>query len=313
MAKVKSPTRPLADVNVLPQDRNKNKIVVCVMPDPQDLVGERESRASIGIDASLSIKKWFGTPGPFVSDPNRMESVVRKLGEVLCGVTRKEEVQLFYWALGTGEETEDIGTLTLKEIAEADVNGPKEHKWGKGTKLLPAIKEVVQGHQGGEVWMMGVILTDGIIEDEDECMEYCMGLGKWLKQNNEDKPEQEQVTIKLVLIGLGDDVNAEQLEGFDDMFEGTDLEDDIDLWSSGLVQNIRDEEDIIGILFGELMSEEQIVAPSGKVFDDKGKVVEQFTDGVPGKFSFLLPKSSKSFTLQVGDKEVVQDLSSVME
>ena len=307
MAKVIGPTKPLADVNVLPQGDGNNKIVVCVMPDPRALAGEQESRAAIGIDASLSIKPWFGTPGPFVADPNRMEPVARKLGEILCGVTKDDQAQFFYWALGSGSDTEDIGTFKAKDIPAVDIDGPKEHRWGKGTHMLPAIKAIVEGGGGtSSSWVMGVIVTDGIIEDEEACMEYCMGLGKFLKENPE-------VTIKLVLIGIGEDVDADQLERFDDMFEGTDLEDDIDIWSHGLVRDIKNEDDIIAVLFGELMSEETIVAPSGKVLDAEGNVVKQFTDGMPGKFNFILPGSSASFTLQAGGKEVVQDLSSAMK
>ena len=124
--------------------------------------------------------------------------------------------------------------------------------------------------------------------------------------------EIRDVEIKLILIGLGDDVDKDQLERFDDMFEGTDLEDDIDIWSHGLVADIKNEDDILGILFGELMDEKKIVAPSGKILDSDGNVVVTFADGLPGKFTFMLPASCTSFTLQAGGREVVQDLSSAL-
>lgn len=305
MAKIKSPTKPLADVNVLPQVDGQNKIVVCVMPDPSELAGEQESRAAIGIDASLSIKEWFGTKGPFGGGTNYIEPVAHKLGEMLCGVTRDGQCKLFYWALGMGEEIEEIGTFNAEAVAAAEISGPKDHTWGKGTRILPAVKNIVEGAGEGVSWVMGVIVTDGVVEDEAEAMEYCLSLGQWLKDNS-------HVTIKLVLIGLGGDVDADQLERFDDMFENTELEGVIDLWSHGLVADIKDEEDIVGILFGELMSEETIVAPSGKVLDADGNLVKQFSDGLPGKFTFMLPTGCSSFTLQVGSTEVVQDISAAL-
>jgi len=305
MAKIKSLTKPLADVNVLSQGDGQNKIVVCVQPDPSLLIGESESRAVIGLDASLSIKEWFGTPGPFGSGTNHMEPVARKLGEMLCDVTRDGKCKLFYWALGMGEDIEPIGSFDAEGMAGADISGPKEHTWGKGTKILPAVKNIVEGVGEGVSWVIGVIVTDGVIEDEAECMEYCMSLGQWLKDNT-------HVTIKLVLIGLGKDVDGDQLERFDDMFEASELEGVIDLWSHGLVADIKDEDNIIGILFGELMSENTIVAPSGKVLDPNGNVVAHFSDGLPGKFQFMLPEDCSSFTLQVGESEVVQDLSSAI-
>ncbi|MCY2927900.1 MAG: hypothetical protein NTV86_00110 [Planctomycetota bacterium] len=305
MAKVKNPTRPLAVVNVLPQADGQNKIVVCIMPDPAALAGERESRAAIGLDASLSIKEWFGTPGPFGGGTNYVQPVARKLGEILCGVTRDGKTNLFYWALGPGDEFEEIGTFGVKEMASADVSGPKKHVWGKGTRLLPAVQHVVETVGVGAAWVMGIIVTDGVIDDEPECMEYCRNLGQWLRENS-------HVTMKLVLIGLGPQVDASQLVRFDDMFEGTELENDIDLWSHGLVLDIKDDEEIVGVVFGELMSEKIIVAPEGKVLDAGGNVVVRFSDGLPGKFQFLLPKGCRSFTLQAGGQEVVQDISSVL-
>ncbi|MCY2927901.1 MAG: hypothetical protein NTV86_00115 [Planctomycetota bacterium] len=314
--KVKGPTKPLADVNVVPQENGTNKIVVCVMPDPRALSGERESTSVIALDASLSIKQWFGTPGPFMSQPNPMEPVARKLGEILSNAVKKEEVRFFYWALGGGQDIEEMGTVKGADIPKTEFIGPRTKKWGKGTHMLPAIKAIVEPPPGAQAiaWVMGVIITDGIIEDEEACMAYCMELGRWLKGHNEEaQKEDDKVTIKLVLIGLGDTVDDAQLERFDDMFEGTELEDDIDLWSHGLVRDIKNEEDIVGVLFGELMSEEMIVAPSGKVVDPEGKVVAAFTDGLPGKFQFTLPRGCRSFTLQASGKEVVQDLSDVLK
>jgi len=305
MAKIKSPTKPLADVNVLPQPDGQNKVVVCVMPDPSDLAGEQESRAAIGIDASLSIKEWFGTPGPFGSGTNYIEPVARKLGEMLCGVTRDGKCRQFYWALGMGDEIEEIGTFDAVTVAAAEISGPKDHTWGKGTKILPAVKNIVEGAGEGVSWVMGVIVTDGVVEDEPEAMEYCLSLGQWLTENT-------HVTIKLVLIGLGPEVDSAQMERFDDMFENTALEGSIDIWSHGLVSDIKDEDDIVGILFGELMSEEIIVAPSGKILDADGTLVKQFADGLPGKFTFTLPAGCTSFTLQAGGKDVVQDISAAL-
>ena len=147
---------------------------------------------------------------------------------------------------------------------------------------------------------------DGIIKDEEDCMKYCMKVEKELAAG-------KRKDLKLVLIGVGEEVDEGQLERFDDMFEGTDLEDDVDIWSHGIAAHMRDESDIIGVLFGELMTEELIVAPSGSIIDANDNEVMSFPDGLPGKFRFVLPKGCASFTVHTPSADVTQDISEVLE
>lgn len=307
---VKSPdlAESFADVNVVPRGDGHNRITVCVKPDPNSLIGEKVSRAVVGLDASKSIKPWYGRKTIFGPDePNRMAPIARKLGETLCGVTKGGQTRFFYWAMGDGSDIEDIGTFKSSELTEMRIDGVDGHKWGVDTHLLPAIKTIVEGGSegGGDEGVMGVMLTDGIIEDETECIEYCMGLGTWLV-------EHPEVTIKLIIIGVGDQVDASQLARFDDMFEGTELEDKVDFWSCCPTDDIEDEKEILDVLFSQLMTEDVIVAPSGKVLDPDGNVVKQFADGLPDRFIFMLPEDCSSFTLQAGGQEHVQDLSDVL-
>src|SRR5438034_81628 len=66
MPKISRPTRPLADVNVLPRRDGSHEIVVCFMPDPDLLFGgEANARAFLALDASASLKKLYGFGGPF--------------------------------------------------------------------------------------------------------------------------------------------------------------------------------------------------------------------------------------------------------
>jgi hypothetical protein len=301
MAKIARPTKPLADVNVLPQKDGSNEIVVCFMPDPDILVPEGQSKAVLALDGSRSIKKMFGLGGPFGGEPNFVELVARKLGEILCGITRPPKVSMLYWATGTGgAEIEDIGEFDEAGCKSADISGP--NKWGPGTQLLHPLKHIIDTIGANSDWTMGVIITDGIIEDEEECMKYCMKVGKELAAG-------KRKDLKLVLIGVGEEVDEGQLERFDDMFEGTELEDDVDIWSHGIAASMRDESDIIGVLFGELMTEELIVAPSGSILDDNDNEVKSFPDGLPGKFRFVLPKGCTSFTVHTPKVDVTQDIS----
>lgn len=308
MPKISRPERPLADVNVLPQKDGSHEVVVCFTPDIDILVGEGESRVVLALDASRSIKSMFGG-GVFGDNPNYAQAVARKLGAILCGVSRSGKVAMMYWALKAGDATEIIGEFDETKCAAANIGGPKNSKdWGKGTHLLPTIKHIAETVDKGSDWTMGVIITDGVIEDEEACVKYCLQLGKKLKTDIAAGTRKKD-SFKLVLIGVGEEVDEGQLERFDDMFEGTDLEGDIDLFSHGVAASMQEETDILAVLFGELMDEEMVVAASGSVLDDDGNEIASWSDGLPGKFRFTLPKGRSSFTVHTPKGDVTQDIS----
>jgi hypothetical protein len=243
----------------------------------------------------------YGGATVFDTAPNYMQGVARKLGEILTSVTKSGKVSALYWAVSPdGSKTEMIGELDDAGWAKATIGGPKREKWGRGTKLLPAIQYGVDQVAKDADWTMGVIVTDGIIEDEPDCIKYCLSVGKAIADGKR-KP------IKLVLIGIGQDVDEGQLERFDDMFEGSGI--DYDLWSHGMVASMQDESDILAVLYGELMDEEVIVASSGSVEDGSGKVLASWTDGLPGKFRVVLPKGQTTLVIRTPNGSVEQDLS----
>jgi hypothetical protein len=301
MAKIARPNRPLADVNVIPQKDGSNEIVVCFMPDIDVLVGEGNSKAFLALDASVSLKKMYGFGGPFGGDPNFVQAVSRKLGAILTSVTRSGKVSAIYWAVSPdGSRVEEIGEFEEAGWENAPIGGPRKEKWGRGTKLLPAIKYGAETVAKGSDWTMGVILTDGIIEDEQDCVTYCLKIGQEMASGKR-KP------VKLVLIGIGEEVDEGQLERFDDMFEGTGI--DYDLWSHGMVASMQDEADILGVLYGELMTEETIITPTGRVENSSGVMLASWTDGMPGKFRFILPKGDTQFVIRTPSHDITQDIT----
>ena len=304
MPKITHPTRPLADVNVLTQRDGSHEVVVCFMPDPVLLFGEGNSRAFLALDASASLRKMYGFGGPFGGDPNYMQAVARKLGTTLTAITKSGKVAALYWAVSPdGSKVEPIGDFDEAERGRAPITGPRKEKWGKGTKLLPAIQYGTERVAAGADWTMGVFLTDGIIEDEKACIDYCLRVGREMAAGRR-KP------MKFILIGIGEEPDQEQLERFDDMFEGSGI--DYDLWSHGLVTSMQDEADILGVLYGELMSEETVIAPRGGVEDARGTQLAAWTDGMPGKFRFVLPRGQTRFVIRTPDHEIAQDVSEAL-
>ena len=306
MPRIARPNRPLADVNLLPQTNGNYEVVVCFMPDVESLVGEGDSRAVLALDASRSIKDQFGIGGVFDTKPNYVQGVARKLGEILCGVTRNGKVSLVYWAMGPGgAETEEIGELDAAACLKATFAGPKKKNgWGTGTQMLPAIRHTIEKVGKDADFTFGVIVTDGIIEDEAASLAYCMKLGQEVASGKR-KP------LKFVLIGVGSQVNEDQLQKFNDMFEETPLKGKVDLFASGVAADMQSEADIIAVVFGELMNEEVEVASSGRVIGG-GKELANFADRLPGKFRFVLPKGVKEFTVETPNGSVTQDVTEVL-
>lgn len=110
-----------------------------------------------------------------------------------------------------------------------------------------------------------------------------------------------------MLIGAGPDVDEEQLERFDDMFEGTGI--DYDLWSCRAVTKIEDEADILAVVYGELMDEGSMICDTGRVEDGNGRALIAWADGMPGKFRFVLPRGQVRFVVHAGSREIPQDVS----
>jgi hypothetical protein len=271
------------------------------MPDPEALVGEGESRAVLALDASRSIKPMYGG-GVFDQKPNFVQAVAAKIGEILCNIARSGKVGMLYWALGPGGgETELIGEFAADGCAKAKIVGPTKKNWGTGTQLLPPVRHIVENVAAKSDFTMGVLITDGIIEDYDAVVKYCYKVG-------EDVVAGRRKPIKLVLIGVGDEIDEQQLQNLNDMFEPTPLKGKVDLWATGVAADMQDEADIIGVLFGELMTEDVMVASSGRVMGG-GQVVKSYSDGLPGKIRFTLPRGCKEFTIQVPNHDdVTQDI-----
>lgn len=303
MPKIAHPIRPLADVNVLPQKDGTSDIVVCFMPDPVMIVGEGNSKAMLALDASASLRSEYGFGGAFGGNPNFVELVARKIGALLTGITKSGMAMGIYWAVShDGSQIEVIGEFDEATWSQAVIVGPKKQVWGKGTKLLPALRYCVDTVAKDSDWTMGVFITDGVIEDEKECLAFGLKLGQEMATGGRSP-------LKFILIGVGKQVDKGQLERFDDMFEGSGIE--VDLWSTGLAYSMRDEADILNVLYGELMDEQMTVAPSGEVRNCDGKILKSWANGLPGKFRFTLPRGESQFVITVGEHRIVQDVSEI--
>jgi len=303
MPQIAHPARPLAYVSLFPQRDGSQRVEVGLLPTPHPTLLGADARAVVALDASRSMRPMYGG----CCDANYTELVARKTGELLCPITHSGRIRILYWSLGQGgAEIELVGDLDAEQCRGYPFRGPSKSKWGTGTKMLPIIKHIIEDAGKGASFTMGVIMTDGIIEDEKDCVDYCLELGRRLKAGM-------QPPVRLILLGLGEMVDEAQFDRFDNMFGDTSLGNEVDLWACGLAASMQDEDDIFNLLFGDLFSEDAVIAESGLVVDDNGSIVAAFPEGLPIRFSFILPEGCREFTVRSSRWEVTQDLSGVLD
>jgi hypothetical protein len=309
MTQLHNPVEPFGEVNVYRQQNGTLDVVATVLMVP-DVEG---ASAGLALDASASMKKSYGVSGVLgglfakeAAIPNLVEPVARVMANYLAGFASDGKVHLIYWACNPdGSAVEEIGKLNSAETQSVAIKGPTRFPWGRGTKLLPALKHFVECAFEKSPWSICVFVTDGVIEDLAEVKSYCLELGKQIAAG-------QRHFCKLVLIGVGEEVDEGQMEELDDMFAGSGLKDqsgrEVDLWDHKLAGQMQKVEEI----FAEVVSEDTVVVSSGRVVDSAGKSVKEYPDGVPALLRFSLPAGAKAFTLEFPGGSVTQDLTEVL-
>ena len=109
-------------------------------------------------------------------------------------------------------------------------------------------------------------------------------------------------SVRCVLIGEGDSIDEDQMAELDDLDTGTD----VDIWDHKIAREMR----ALVEIFAEVVSENQIVAPTATIYDDSGSVAAKFPDGLPAKVTFTMPRASDAFEPEVGARRIRQTLLS---
>ncbi len=118
--------------------------------------------------------------------------------------------------------------------------------------------------------------------------------------------------LKLVLIGIGAEVDEGQMSELDDLDYGG-LKDpqgrEIDLWDHKLAAEMQRLEEI----FAEIVSADTIIAPTAEVLDGSARPVapigrSSYKDGLPALLEFIVPAGTTEFTLVLPSARVVQTI-----
>lgn len=298
---------PLGEVNVWTQPDGAIRVRATILMVPNVAGAE----TGLAIDGSASMKGAFGGEGSCsalfgATSPNTVEAVARTVAERLASFSSSAKTDVVYWACGPdGSEIEAMGEVNASSAKRMGFPGPRQY--GTGTKLLPVLKYFTEKAGPRPSWSLFVIVTDGIVEDLLEVQQYSEKLAKQLASG-------ARGFLKLVLIGVGAEVDEAQMDALDELDYGglkMPTGERIDLWDHKLASEMRNIDEI----FAEVVSEHVIVASSGEILDCKGMPAKplgrgSYKDGLPALLEFLLPANSKAFTLVLPDgKQVIQRLA----
>ena len=232
--------------------------------------------------------------GYLTQTENVVEPEARKFSSYLAdNLDEDGGTDIIYWACGAdGKSIEEFGELDSAACLKMEFKGPQKNGFGQETHLLPAVQYFEKKYRSAERRLF-VFITDGYLDDLDKLKSFTKNLAKEIQAGKRN-------LFKAVLIGLGDEIDEQQMVELDDIETGTD----VDIWDHKIAQEMKD----IVEIFAELVDENTIIGPKGAVYDSNGKVVEKFNDGVPAKGYFYLPLDSTFFTFEVGDQSIKQSI-----
>ncbi|PZU95105.1 MAG: VWA domain-containing protein [Pseudanabaena sp.] len=198
---------------------------------------------------------------------------------------------LIYWGCGKGEEIQVLGEFDALSCQQLLISGPATFQLGKTTKLLPAITYFVNQHNLAQRGIY-IFLTDGRIDDLEQVQMFTKELALEIAVGKRNY-------LKLVLIGIGNDVDRYQLQELDDL----DIGLDIDIWDYKIASEMTN----LTQIFAEVVNENQIIAEQGSIYDDAGNCVKSF-NGLPAKLEFTMRHDSQWFELDVLGKRIRQSV-----
>jgi hypothetical protein len=297
---LKKVVEPFGEVNVYPATGGKTRVVATVLMEPY----REGTQTGIALDGSGSMQALYGVAesGGFLASlfgrKKQTANEITPIAQKLCAyLARKIDADggttCIYWATGPGgSEIEVVGDLRAEQ-AEHHVFGPPR-EFGTGTQLLPAVRYFVERFADAP-WGFYVFITDGELHDLDEVKEY----STWLARQVEAKRHNP---VKFVLIGIGPNINEQQMEELDDLDTGTD----VDLWDHKLAAEMR----VLQEIFAEVVDKNSRIADRGRILDPQGRVVKDYSDtGMTAFLEFEMPAGAEYFTLEVNDNRIHQGLS----
>ena len=299
MTQLRKTVEPFGEVNVHPAASGQIEVTATILMTPQ----REGTQTGIALDSSGSMSDLYGQPqrsmfsglfGQSSAASNQISPVAQRICSYLArNIDADGGTTCIYWAVGPGgSQIQEIGDLTADEAERHFFGQP--NSFGTGTQLLPAVRYFVDRFRDAP-WGFYVFLTDGELHDLDEVKAYSINLAREIAAGRR-RP------VKFILIGLGNNVNTQQMEQLDDLDAGVD----VDLWDHKLAEELTTLERI----FAEVVDRNARVADRGRILAPNGTVLKDYSDtGVPAMIRFTAPANTPYFTLEVNGNRFHQGLS----
>jgi hypothetical protein len=281
--------RPFSDVH-----NKAGHVVATLLHDPT----VEGLDVAIYMDGSASMENEYGPRGVLAKlapVKNQVEPQLQWMLEYLASKDRNGLLRVAYWATGDGSALEVLGELDGAQAKAYKFPGP--HSYGKGTLLLPVLRDyvaylrdaVARGARRG----LAVIITDSQLHDPDVVLAYSTQVAKEIAAGRLPR-------LNFVFVGVGGQVDEEQMERICH-FEYPGVGH---LWCHRIADNLEDMADLVAVLVDETMT----VAAGGTVFDDAGNVLRVYEGRLPAVLEFDVPNGCKAFTLEVAGQRFTQPL-----
>jgi len=204
--------------------------------------------------------------------------------------------EVIYWACGKdGREIESLGEIHQGELATTTIEGPRTKAFGAATHLTPPFRYFWQ--QAAGVNGVFVFVTDGHIDDEAQVVSETHRLAAEIKAGR-------RKFVKCVLLGIGTQVDRDQLARLDDMEMPEDLAD-VDIWNATVLSEMRHMNDA----WSEIFDPETVVGTSLRVFNEQNRLVYEKTDEVKALMWFDVPADTAVIELVLdGEMKIRQSL-----
>jgi hypothetical protein len=293
-------------------------------------------QTGVALDASASMKTWYGrelqgtVPQPLVEEyihkgwvsariedgrsvrvfqheahqnairlghlrvtENIVEPLAREFIAYLAGeIDVDGRSTVLYCGCDDGAGYEVVGDFTEEQCRKLELNGPADHAFGLGTRLAPALRYLVDRFDDAARGMF-VFITDGRLDDLDDVKHLTTHIAR-------DIAEGKRNPLRCVLIGVGDEIDESQLHQLSTLDTGTD----VDIWDHKNASEMR----ALIEIFADVVTEKQIVAPAGIIYDAGGHRIWKSTDGMPARVAFTMPAASPYFELEVAGRRIRQSV-----
>jgi hypothetical protein len=283
--------RPFSDVH-----KKGNRVVATLLHDPT----VEGLDVALYMDGSASMEPEYGPRGVLAKlggVKNNVEPQMRWMLEYLASKDRNGLLRTAYWATGDGTELEQLGELSGPQAKDFKFPGPQ--RYGKGTVLLPVLRDFVAYTKASATKgcrrALAVIITDSQIHDPDDVLAYSAQVAKEIVAGRLPR-------MNFVFVGVGSQIDEEQMERIcHEEYPGVGH-----LWCHRVADRMEEMADLVAVLVDSTMT----VAAGGTVTDDDGRVLQQYEARLPAVLEFDVPPLCNAFVLEVGGQKYRQPIPS---